>query len=80
MNKSKIRELLAAAGVAGVVKGAQLAAALKISKRTVANAKTKGELKQVDRGTYAADAVVEWLYANPRYLTRICANQPDQEA
>ena len=79
MNKNKIREMLAAAGIVGVTNRLRLAAALKISPRTVSDAKTKGELKQVDRGTYSVDGIVEWLFANPRYLSRLCANQTNQQ-
>ncbi len=72
MNKKKIREILAGVGISEVVSTRYLAAALKLSPRTIASARKKGELRQIDRGTYDLDSIVEWLFARPRYITRVC--------
>lgn len=72
MNKTKIRELLEQAGIAGVVTTRCLAEKLGISVRTVNSVKNKGQLRQIDRNTFDLDSIVEWLYAHPRYIARLC--------
>ena len=71
MTQKFIRETLARAGVGAVVSGQQLAKALRISPSTVRMAKMDGRIRQVDRDTYELEAVVDWLMAQPRYLTKI---------
>ena len=71
MNKTAIKELISPCFTAGVATEIVIASFLKYERRTLNAAKNKGKLKQIDRGVYAIDDVVNWLCANPRYLSRI---------
>ena len=75
VKKDCIRTMLVDSGVDVVVTTRGLAEALGLSVRTITGAKNKGELKQLDRNCYELDSVVEWLYANPRYITGIRRKQ-----
>lgn len=72
MNKNAIRNLLIQAGVVGVVTTRRLADTLNLNVRTICAAKNKGKLHQIDRNTFDLDSIVEWLYAHPRYIARLC--------
>lgn len=74
MNKKEIKEILLPYFTAGVITEKHLAEALKYERRVINTNKNKGLLRQVDRGTYAIDDVVNWLFAAPRYLRRMSRN------
>lgn len=78
MNKTAIKNLLAQAGISGVVTTKRLADALKMSVRTVNGAKNKGDLRQIDRNTFDTDSIVDWLFRRPRYLNRMEAANMNQ--
>ena len=71
MTKTFIRNALQTAGIYGVVTTRRLADVLRISVRTIGAAKNRGELRQIDRNTFELESIVEWLYAHPRYFTKI---------
>ena len=71
ITKVYIKSALTEAGISGVVATKRIADALHLSVRTINNAKNRGHLKAADRNAFDVDAIVEWLYAHPRYLTRI---------
>jgi len=75
VKKECIRRMLVDSGVDEVTTTRNLAGALGLSVRTITGAKNKGELKQLDRNCYDLDSIVEWLYANPRYITGIRRKQ-----
>ncbi len=77
MNKTEIKNLLIAHGVNGVISAKDLAKILGFATNTINDAKLRGELRSIDRGTYALNAVVDWLYARQRFLTRITTPQPE---
>ena len=71
VNKVNIRKMLVDSGVDVVVTTRGLADALGLSVRTITGAKNAGQLKQLDRNCYELESIVDWLYAHPRYLTRV---------
>lgn len=71
MNKTEIKCLLLDNGVSGVVSTQKLASALGWNIRTISGAVTSGKLKRIDRNAFALDDVVNWLYANQRYIVRL---------
>lgn len=71
MNKTAIKELISPCFIAGIASEKTIASFLKYERHTLCIARNKGKLKQIDRGVYAIDDVVNWLCANPRYLSRI---------
>ena len=75
MNKSAIKELIAPCFTAGVASVQEVCGFLKYNRHTLNSEKNKGKLKQIDRGVFAIDDVVNWLFANPRYLSRVNNNQ-----
>ena len=72
MTQKFVRETLARAGLGAVVSGEQLADVLNLHVRTILRIRSQGRfLQPIDRNTYDLDTVVDWLCANPRYMTRI---------
>ena len=69
MNKKEIEALLA--GMRSVVSAKQLSDYIGLSIRMIYNLKNKGKLHTVDRGTFCKADVVNFLLANPRYITMI---------
>ena len=72
MNKKEIEELLAE--MYGLVSVKQLAEYLGLSNGFIYRMRKTGKLNPVNpdnRGTFSKAAVVEMLYANPRYITMI---------
>ena len=77
MNKKEIEELLA--GMYGVVSVKQMAEYLGLSKGFIYRMRKNGKLNPINkdnRGTFSKAAVVEMLYANPRYITMIRDRKP----
>ena len=74
MNKNAIKELIAPCFTGGIASSQKLASFLGYERHILILAKNKGKLKQIDRGVYTIDDVVNWLSANPRYLSRINNN------
>ena len=65
----------------GVVSVKQLAEYLGLSKGFIYRMRKTGKLKPVNpdnRGTFSKAAVVEMLYANPRYITMIRDRKPEK--
>lgn len=71
MNKQLIKEMLSPCFTAGVATTSQIAGFLNLSCRTISTAHEKGKLRKIDRGVYSIDDVVNWLFANPRYISKI---------
>ena len=71
MNKSALRGLLAAAGFPAVATTADAARLLNLSARTLNKAKNSGALRYIERNTITFDAIVDWLYANPHFQTKL---------
>lgn len=77
MNKKEIEELLA--GMYGVVSVKHLAEYLGLSKGFIYRMRKCGKLNPINpqnRGTFSKAAVVDMLYANPRYITMIRDRKP----
>ena len=72
MNKTEIRNFLSQLGLTGVVTTKGLAEFLGLAPQTINAAKNAGKLHQLDRNCFDINSIVNWLFENPRHLTRIC--------
>lgn len=71
LTKKSVIDILSKRFVCPIVTTKQLAESLKVSQIAIRKARLSGKLKAVDRNCFDLDAVAEWLYANPRFLTKI---------
>ena len=72
MNNTEIRNLLSQLGLTGVVTTKGLAEFLGLAPQTINAAKNAGKLHQLDRNCFDINSIVNWLFENPRHLTKIC--------
>jgi hypothetical protein len=71
ITRTAIKDILTENGLGIAVTTQRLADFLHVTGRTITGQKNSGKLKQVRRNTFDIDAVVDWLYANPQYITKI---------
>lgn len=67
-SKNGIREWLTERGAKGLMSASAIATIIGVTPRVIKNAEARGDLSIVDKSTYPIESVIEWLYANPRYI------------
>lgn len=71
MNKTMLRNMLTAAGLPQVSTTAGAARVLNVSARLLNKAKNAGQLRYLERNAISFDSIVDWLYANPHFQTKL---------
>lgn len=71
ITRTAIKEILIQNGLGIAFTTNKLAEVLQVTNRTITGQKNSGKLKQVRRNTFELDSVVDWLYSNPQYITKI---------
>lgn len=67
-SKAGIRDWLLERGAKGLMSASAIAAIIGVTPRVIKNAEARKDLSVVDKSTYPIESVIEWLYANPRYI------------
>lgn len=69
--KTAIKDMLTGKSFPTVVTTQQAAELLNISPRTLNKQKNEGSLRYMERNAISLDAIVDWLYANPHFQTKL---------
>ena len=69
--KTAIKDMLTGKSFPAVVTTQQAAELLNISPRTLNKQKNEGSLRYMERNAISLDAIVDWLYANPHFQTKL---------
>lgn len=67
-SKDGIRDWLTERGARSIMSASAVATIIGVTARVIKNAESRQELSSIDKSTYPIESVVQWLYANPRYI------------